>query len=233
MQFIEKNSFNVQSAIYLLKSDNSNLRFALFPMIHVGSKEYYDEVSRRLAQCDLILAEGVRSKKVEILTFSYRIVKKIKRMNLVTQREALKTSAFSEKFINADMDGRVFDERWASLPTILKAQLALIIPIYVIYLFIFGTRELIASHLAVDDLPSRDELLNYDQSFEPFDALILDERDRHLIGQIQKLHQTSDQGNKLVGIVYGARHMRTIVRFLMGKLSYRIIGAEWITVFDL
>ena len=58
MQFIEKNSFNVRSVVYSLKKDGSRLEFLIFPMIHVGSTEFYDEISRRLASCDLILAEG-------------------------------------------------------------------------------------------------------------------------------------------------------------------------------
>ena len=61
MQFIEKNSFNVRSAVYRLKKDNSALEFLLVPMIHMGSSEFYDEISKRLASCDLILAEGVIS----------------------------------------------------------------------------------------------------------------------------------------------------------------------------
>lgn len=94
MQFIEKNSFNVRSAIYHLKKDGAGLEFLLFPMIHVGSKEFYEEVSRRLTACDLILAEGVNSRKVNLLTFSYRIVKKIRRMDLVTQQEGMIVSGF-------------------------------------------------------------------------------------------------------------------------------------------
>ena len=56
MQFIEKNSFSVRSAVYRLKKDGSALEFMIFPMIHVGSSEFYDEISRILAGCDLILA---------------------------------------------------------------------------------------------------------------------------------------------------------------------------------
>jgi hypothetical protein len=48
MQFIEKNSFNVRSAVYRLKKQNDNLEFVLFPMVHIGSKQFYDEVRQRL-----------------------------------------------------------------------------------------------------------------------------------------------------------------------------------------
>jgi hypothetical protein len=134
MQFIEKNSFNVRSAIYHLKKDGAGLDFLLFPMIHVGSQQFYDEVGRRLMACDSILAEGVGSKRASLLTLSYRIVKRIKRMDLVTQKDGLKLSGMRDRIVNADMSGRAFDERWSTLPLLLRVQLFLLIPAYVIYL---------------------------------------------------------------------------------------------------
>lgn len=233
MQFIEKNSLNVRSAVYHLKKDDAGLEFLLFPMIHVGSKEFYEEVSRRLAACDLILAEGVNSKKVNLLTLSYRIVKKIRRMELVTQQEGLEVSRLREKMLNPDMAGRAFDERWSSLPPGLKAQLLFVIPIYVVYLFLFGTREALAENIVVENLPSPEEILFEDENFEKLAALLIDERDRKLIDIIGKLHETDRRGKKTVGVVYGARHMRNVSRFLLGRLRYRIAKAEWVTVFDL
>jgi len=60
MQFIEKNSFNVRSAVYHLKKDGAP-DFFLFPMIHVGSQTFYDEIARRLMARDLILAGNMGS----------------------------------------------------------------------------------------------------------------------------------------------------------------------------
>jgi hypothetical protein len=233
MQFIEKNSFNVRSAVYNLKKDGAGLEFLLFPMVHVGSKEFYDEVSRRLDACDLILAESVNSRKVNLLTLSYRIVKKIRRMDLVTQQEGMKVSGLRDKIINSDMEGRAFDERWSALPLGLKSQLFLFLPIYVVNLFLFGTRETLAESMALEDLPSSDEILLKDEDFEKFDTLLVDERDRRLITHLQKLYDSHQQDKKIVGVVYGARHMRNIVRFLLGRLNYRVARAEWVTVFDL
>lgn len=232
MQFIEKNSFNVRSAIYRLKKEDG-LEFILFPMIHFGSKEYYAEVSQRLAECDLILAEGVDSKKANLLTRSYRIVKKIKRMDLVTQQEGMKVSGFREKIVATDMEGHAFDEHWSSLPLTLKAQIFFLMPVYVIYLFLFGTRETIAENIAVEDLPSSQEILFQDDDFDKLDALLIDERDRRLIQHIESLHQTNGKDKKTVGVVYGAMHMRNVTGFLLRKLNYRVAKAEWITVFDL
>lgn len=233
MQFIEKNSFNVRSAVYHLRKDGAGLEFLLFPMIHVGSKEFYDEVSRRLAACDLILAEGVNSRKAHLLTLSYRIMKRIRRMDLVTQREGMNVSGFRDKIINSDMEGRAFDERWAALPLGLKAQLFFFLPVWVVYLFLFGTRETLAENMAFEDLPSSEEILLRDESFEKLDDLLLDERDQQLITHLKKLYDSHRQDKKIVGVVYGAMHMRNIIGFLLGGLNYRVAGAEWVTVFDL
>jgi len=233
MQFIEKNSLNVRSAVYHLKKDDSELEFVLFPMVHVGSQEFYDEISRRLAACDLILAEGINSKKVNLLTLSYRIVKKIRRMDLVTQQEGMKISHFREKIVSPDMEGHAFDERWSSLPPGLKAQLLFFTPIYVVYLFLFGTRETLAENIALEDLPSSGEILLQDEGFEKLDTLLIDERDQKLIDSIGKLHDSDWQDRKTVGVVYGAMHMRNVTSFLLRKLNYRVAKAEWVTVFNL
>jgi hypothetical protein len=233
MQFIEKNSLNVRSAVYRLKRDDAGLEFVLFPMVHVGSKEFYDEISRRLAACDLVLAEGVNSRKSNALTLSYRIVKKIRRMELVTQQEGLKISRFRDRVVNPDMEGRAFDERWSALPLGLRARLLFFIPIYAIYLFLFGTRETLAENIAVEDLPYSQEILFADESSEKLDSLLIDERDRKLIDKIATLHDAGWRDAKTVGVIYGATHMRNVTSFLLDRLHYRVAEAEWVTVFDL
>jgi hypothetical protein len=233
MQFIEKNSFNVRSAVYRLKKDGAGLEFLLFPMIHVGSQAFYDEVGHRLMVCDSILAEGVTSRRASLLTLSYRIVKRIKRMDLVTQQDGLKLSGLRDRIVNADMDGRAFDERWTSLPLLLRVQLFLLIPAYVIYLLLVGTRETLAEKIALEDLPSSEEILFEDDSFERLDSLIIDERDRSLIVKIKGLYDSDRTKVRTVGVVYGAIHMRNVMNFLLSSLNYRVSKAEWVTVFDL
>ena len=230
MQFIEKNSFNVRSAVYHLKRDGGP-DFFLFPMIHVGSQSFYDEIARRLMACDLILAEGVASKRANLLTLSYRIVKLIKRMDLVTQQDAMKGGAFRTKITNADMAGNAFDTRWSLLPLFLRMQLLFLLPVYILYLFLFGTRQTLAENIALEDLPSQDEILLEDERFADLDSLLIDERDRTLLGNIKRVYESG--GTQTIGIIYGARHMRNAVDFLMRNLNYHVANAEWVTVFDL
>lgn len=202
-------------------------------MIHVGSKEFYDEVSQKLTKCDLILYEGVNSKKANLLTRSYRIIKQIRRMDLVTQQEGMKVSSFKDKIINTDIQGIVFDKGWSSLPMSLRVQLFFLIPVYVVYLFFLGTRETIAENIALEDLQSSDEIFFQNETSQNLDNLIVDERDKILIRHIENLHNRNHEEKKLVGIVYGAIHMRNITSFLLDKLKYRIVNSEWITIFDL
>jgi len=107
-----------------------------------------------------------------------------------------------------------------------------LVPIFVVYLFLFGTRETLAENIALDDLPSSEEILSDDEDFEPLDSLIVDERDRILIEHVARLENQQKEA-KQIGIVYGARHMRSTMRFLMKRLNYRIANAEWVTVFEL
>lgn len=230
MQFIEKNSFNVRSAVYHLKKDGAP-EFFLFPMIHVGSQDFYDEIARRLMVCDLILAEGVASKRASLLTLSYRIVKRIRRMDLVTQEDGLKAAAFRAKVTNSDMDGNVFDAGWSSLPLSVRFQLFLAVPVCILYLVLFGTRQTLAENIALEDLPSSEEILLQDETIGNLDLLLIDDRDRILLGNIKRVYESGD--DKTVAIVYGARHMRNVVDFLLRKLKYRVAKAEWVTVFDL
>lgn len=233
MQFIEKNSLNVRSAIYYLKNDDSKSEFILCPMIHVGTRMYYDDIRERLTKCNLILAEGVNSKKASLLTLSYRIVRKIRRMDLITQSEGMKLSTFREKILNTDMAGNSFDEHWSALPLTLRAQIFITVPLFVVYLFLFGTRNIIAENIAVQDLPSRDDILLENEKYEKLDDLLLEKRDRTLLHNIEKLHSEEHPEKLIVGVVYGARHMRNAISFLSNKLHYKITKAEWVKVFDL
>lgn len=154
-------------------------------------------------------------------------------MDLVTQQEGMKTSSFRNRIVCPDIEGSVFEKRWSSLPMGLKAQLLLFVPIYVVYLLFFGTRKTLAENIALEDLPSTDELLLQDERFEKLDSLLVDQRDRELIANIKKLHDNNREDKKLVGVVYGAMHMRNLINFLLQQLHYKVAKAEWVTVFEL
>lgn len=233
MQFIEKNSFNVRSAIYQLKKEDSEIEFTLFPMVHIGSENFYQQIAEKPSQCDLILAEGVGSKKANFLTISYRIVKLIKRVDLITQNEGIKLSQFKDEIFNADISGKDFDKSWTSMSFYFRFLLFIFIPFYSIYMTVFGLREIIAENIATEDLPDSKETLFQDDNTEKLDEVLVGERDKILIENIKRAISDNQEIKKKIGILYGAVHMRNIVSFLMNDLNYKIADSEWLVVFDL
>jgi hypothetical protein len=134
--------------------------------------------------------------------------------------------------INADISGADFDDGWRRLPLGERVALYFVVPLVAAFMYFFGTRSLLAKHLQIDDLPSRDEILRGDV-LPGFNHLLVDQRDAHLLRVIEDVCEETGPEKRCIGIVYGARHMRAVAGLLMHKLRYRVAGAEWITVFDL
>jgi hypothetical protein len=129
----------------------------------------------------------------------------------------LDLGAFRAKITNADMTGSAFDARWSSLPLSLRIQLSLILPAYIVYLLLFGARQTLAENIALEDMPSWEKILFENDDWAPLDSLLIDERDRMLLGRIKRVYESG--GNRTVGVIYGARHMRNAVDFLLRSLN--------------
>jgi hypothetical protein len=50
VQFIETNFLGLRAAFYRLRCADGRPEVCLFPMVHIGSPEYYAEVRRRLGR---------------------------------------------------------------------------------------------------------------------------------------------------------------------------------------
>lgn len=61
MQIIESTDFGVRSAVYGVRRRFAPLQIDLYPMLHVGRPEYYEEVRRRLREADIVVCEGIHS----------------------------------------------------------------------------------------------------------------------------------------------------------------------------
>jgi hypothetical protein len=64
MQFIESSIIGLRSAVTTFTHPATPLRFVLFPMVHVGEQQFYDEVAARVRLCQVIVAEGTPSQFV-------------------------------------------------------------------------------------------------------------------------------------------------------------------------
>jgi len=199
-------------------------------MIHIGSADYYAQVRTRLKGCDLILFEGVRTLSGQIITLAYRLVAHRKRLNLVVQNEALPLKGLAPRLICADISSGEFEEIWASIPWHMRLMLLLGAPVFGAFQYITATRESIGRHLGTEDVQSRTDTELRERSPELHRAL-LDRRDAKLIAAVESV-LAEPQAPPLVGIIYGAAHMRSVTDLLMNSYGFRVVHAEWLTVFD-
>jgi hypothetical protein len=233
MQFIEYNSFSLRAAVYRLKNSNDKLEFLLIPMIHLGEQNYYEEVQKRLMDCQYIIYEGVNSFRGAMLTWSYRFLSKRKRLGLITQGDGLRLRELKSKLLHSDVSQSEFDKSWSQLPLKLRLLLVFVVPFYSLYLFLFATRSLIAKNLRLEDLPSRDEIIHSDDDFKKLDDLLGSKRDKIINTYIEQEFLRKRKMDVLIGVIYGAKHIVPIIKFLMAKYGFKVVKAEWITVFNI
>jgi hypothetical protein len=140
VQFIENNVFGVRAALYSLVRPDGAPRFILFPMIHIGSPGYYSQVHKKLDECDIVLYKGVRTPRVRVLTLSYRIVARRKRLGLIAQDASL-LRELSGRLIHADIAPGEFNDNWSQVPWHIQLGILLIAPLYGGYHYLTATKE--------------------------------------------------------------------------------------------
>jgi hypothetical protein len=231
LQYIENSALALRAAHYALIRRPEDHRFLLFPMIHIGTSEYYSQVRLRLEDCDVILFEGVRSWRGWLLTLSYSIVARRKRLGLITQRDASLLKGLRARLVHTDLGPGEFHERWSAIPWFYRIMVLVGAPLYGIYLFLTATRESIGRRLSTDDVSSAAREYEDAESAPGLNEAIVTSRDRRLTERIESLVSPSSKAG-VVGIIYGAGHMRSVTDTLMGRHRFRVSRSEWITVFD-
>jgi hypothetical protein len=232
VQLIEVSDFGVRAAEIWLSRQETPLRFVLFPMLHLGSVEYYAEVTHRVRQCQLVVAEGVVGKSAALtaLTAVYRIPGRGNRHGLTTQDIDL--SSLDVPLINPDITSEQFNAGWRGLPVLFRLGVAILAPLLGVWVALVGLRVALARHLEIDDLPTRGEILASRGRLEQLEQLVIHSRDKRLIDCIEDIHQRHALDKIDVAVVYGAAHMRALVEYLSVRHDYFAKDAQWITVFD-
>lgn len=230
MKFIEIKSFCVTARIHHFKKKGTGLEFILFPMIHIGEKGFYEEIRSRIEVCDVIFAEGVNSKLAGFLTFPYRVAAKSKRINLITQQSAQLLKNLKSKILNSDMSPREFNRKLNEFTLPTKLFLLLACPVFGIYLFFSGSREMLVKYLLLEkpDLKKDDA----EDEIDKFEKLFIDERDGVLIENIEQFHNENDNEKLKVAVVFGAAHMPKVASFLIHELKYKLVETKLVKIFD-
>ena len=61
--------------------------------------------------------------------------------------------------------------------------------------------------------------------------VVMTARNAELLGYIRAFEAVHPRDPMSMAIVYGARHMRAVTSLLISELRYRVVEAEWATVF--
>ena len=228
MQIVEDSIVGVRAAVITLSRRETPLRFQLYPMLHIGDRGFYREVTRRLRDCDLIVAEGAPDTvSTRALTLSYRLAHRNKRLQVETQN--LDLLALGKRIVIPDISTEDFEAGWQRVPLHTRAMIMIGAPLYGLWLAAFGTRRWIGKHAALDDLKTNEETLA-EIPDDPLGDLILNSRDKLLVDELLRIHAEHCDEPMTVAVVYGANHMRAVANSLHAAHRYLPRDAEWVTV---
>ena len=230
MNFYESTNFGLRVTLYDLSSpDFDCINIRLIPMVHIGEERYYKEVELSLMKSDVILYEGLKMKNFNLSVNNRMLL--AKRLGLVTQSK-LNLTQFKNKLIHADLDDQLSKEKWKELPIFDRLKSSIFIPIYVYFQDRTLTRRkfvkyFMKSNTDIDQVNG--PMFDKKENLKTF---YYKEREKVLFKEIDKLLNDSTKDSKLISIVYGAGHMKSIFRSLSNKYGYRAIKGEFIVVFS-
>jgi hypothetical protein len=87
--------------------------------------------------------------------------------------------------------------------------------------------------MSCEDQPSVADLLAISPETGALTQAILHARDQKLIERLGDEIDAADGQSKDVAIIYGAAHMRAVVRELTGKRDFSLCGGEWRTIMNM
>jgi hypothetical protein len=219
--------FGLRTVRAVFRRRETAVEITLFPMIHVGEARFYAEVYDDALRHDVVLYEGVGPKTGIHLAKVYEWMKP-ERLGLVVQPK-LPESA-SARLVRADFGTKEMIQEWRKVPFLVRLLFQIAAPIYGIVLSFSATREGLAEKRTMDDKMSGDEILDMLPATESLRECIVHARDRRLVEHLRSELEESDGTAKRIAIVYGAGHMRAVIRELT-SLGYHCSESKWVTIF--
>lgn len=226
MQILESSLLGLRTAKMVFRSRVSPVSITLYPMVHIGDNRFYKECYDEAFSHDVALVEGVRSSVSRNLTRSYRWLN-FEKLNLVRQPKMPQQEAVTARIVKADLSTEEFHREWRKVPLLLRSVFLFAAPLYGVYRRLFSSRQSLAQNMCLEDRQSADEILSWSPRFEPVHQSILHARDRRLVECMAA--ELDGDSAKQVAIVYGARHMRAVLRDLMRR-GFSCSDAIWRTV---
>jgi len=225
MQFIESSVFGVRAARLTFASPRTKTRVTLFPMVHVGEPEFYRATYEDALNHDVVLWEGVRSPITMRITRSYRWLLGSRSMAGLVLQPRIPNDAGKARLVHADLTAQEFESEWKAVPLWLRMAVCALAPLVGLHRRWFSSRSKLAKDMRCEDQPSFAELLAISPETGALTQAILRARDQRLLERLgAELDAPQPQA---IAVVYGAAHMRAVVRDLTAKRHFSVAEAEW------
>ena len=247
MQFIESSIIGLRSAVTTFTRPATPLRFTLFPMVHVGEQQFYDEVAARARLCQVIVAEGIPSQFVPAQEWMAQqrwgpFVDQVAALRLeslgvpvcweATPDDRPKNEPGTRPNTRTGKrDGYRSGNRPKSPAEDLMSRVTDVVGAATLGL----ARKFIDPRIldSVDQAETYDETAGnltggwFDRNFEYNVRTV---RDARLTGRLDEIHRDRAVEPVSAGVVFGAAHMPAVAAHLCGKLGYIAASSEWLTV---
>lgn len=227
MQILEVSVAGVRAAVSTFRRPDTELRFRLFPMMHLGRPEFYRQVEDRLARCDLIVAEG-RDQGSSVglaCLWAARATRQRGVRHLVHQNidyAALGVPVVWPDFPSGNTRPSPRN-RWRIAGPLSWLDVVLIGSSQLVLMGLSGRGRLARSIREInDDTRPRLRVLG---------DLLLHSRDRALARSLTEVRDERADTSQTVAVVYGAAHLPAAARCL-ARLGFRPVSADWLTVID-
>lgn len=198
-------------------------------MVHIGSEEYYKDAFEHLNECDKIFFEGADIQGISKITDNYdRLADKL---GLVTQ-DVFDYRSLKEKLIHTDLNQSNSKDKLEALTFMEKIKFNISTPLTLFFASLFISRTVLAKAFMTS---SQEYQLAYGTAHDEegtMENLIMNEREQIIFQHIIKKIGESSAEDQLIGIMYGAGHMKRIARFLIDRFNYTPMNGKYLKVFD-
>lgn len=215
----------------LFRSPKSLVTFTVYPMIHVGEEGFYAAVYQEAFDHDVAIVEGIRSPVTRHLTRSYRWID-LEKLGLILQPRSPHPDSVKARLILADLSPEEFHLQWCKVPLRLRVLFYVFAPLVGLHRRLFASRQSLAQGISLDDHRSDEEILAWEPELEIVNHSILHARDARILDCIAAELDPPCHMEKRVAIVFGAQHMRAVLKDLSQRGFYAD-RCSWLTVFSL
>ena len=233
MQFVEPSIFGVRSARLSFVSPTSPVRITLFPMVHIGEAEFYASTYDDAGSHDVVFLEGVNSPITYRITRSYRWLVGSRAMAGLIVQPRFPTGRTDNRIVRSDLTATEFEAEWRRVPLWLRAVVYVLAPLVGLRRRWLYSKEKLAKDMRCEDQPTLSELMALDPETGALTQVILHARDERLLEHLRAELDGAQSTPITFAIVYGAAHMRAVVRELTSSRDFFVCASDWRSILSL